>query len=347
MWTSKPTPYNVGDEQAAADYARTRQKLKDDQRRRSEGGPLTVAEWAKRWIEERETLQLATLRDDKGRLEHVLERIGGMLITTVKPKDIRDLVRSLRRTELAPRTIRNIYGVTHTMFRDAAIEEVIETNPCMLKRDDLPAKMDKDPEWRSAATYTRAEVRALITDECVPAVRRIQYALKALAGLRHGEVAGLRWRHHDATAEPLARLVIATSYNKGRTKTEVTRRVPVHAELAQLLAAWRATWAEIHGREPETDDLVAPTKDGALFSANLAGKYMRADLGKLGLRAKASSRNRGGHDLRAWFITTCQECGAHRDLLRVITHTAQSDVIGGYTRASWPALCAEVAKLTL
>src|SRR5262249_53032506 len=50
-------------------------------------------------------------------------------------------------------------------------------------------------------------------------------------------------------------------------------------------------------------------------------------------------------DLRSWFITTCQEHGAHRDLLRVCTHGRGSDVVDGYTRAQWPALCAEVAKL--
>jgi hypothetical protein len=59
------------------------------------------------------------------------------------------------------------------------------------------------------------------------------------------------------------------------------------------------------------------------------------------------TRNRGSRDMRSWFISTCQETGARRDLLRVITHTAPSDVMGGYTRASWPALCAEVAKLRI
>ena len=70
------------------------------------------------------------------------------------------------------------------------------------------------------------------------------------------------------------------------------------------------------------------------------------DLDALGLRIEAGEhRDRGGHDLRSWFITTCQEHGAHRDLLRVVTHTSKGDVVSGYTRAQWPALCAEVGKL--
>ena len=82
------------------------------------------------------------------------------------------------------------------------------------------------------------------------------------------------------------------------------------------------------------------------IDASDAVHAFKDDLAVLGLRVEAGEhRDRGGHDLRSWFITTCQEHGAHRDLLRVVTHTAKGDVVSGYTRAQWPALCAEVAKL--
>ncbi|HEX7837138.1 MAG TPA: hypothetical protein VF469_06720 [Kofleriaceae bacterium] len=29
----------------------------------------------------------------------------------------------------------------------------------------------------------------------------------------------------------------------------------------------------------------------------------------------------------------------------MVTHTSKGDVVSGYTRAQWPALCAEVGKL--
>lgn len=47
--------------------------------------------------------------------------------------------------ELAPRTIHNVYGDAHAMFRDAVVEELIESSPCVLPRGDLPPKVDKDP----------------------------------------------------------------------------------------------------------------------------------------------------------------------------------------------------------
>ena len=67
-----------------------------------------------------------------------------------------------------------------------------------------------------------------------------------------------------------------------------------------------------------------------------------------GLRTSAGEfRDRGGHDLRAWLISSCQEHGAHHDLLRVVTHTAKGDIVSGDTRATWATLCAEVAELRL
>ena len=67
-----------------------------------------------------------------------------------------------------------------------------------------------------------------------------------------------------------------------------------------------------------------------------------------GLRIEASAeRARGGHDLRSWFITRAQERGAHRDLLRIVSHGIGSDVMSGYTRTTWAALCGEMAKLAI
>jgi integrase len=240
------------------------------------------------------------------------------------------------------------------MFHDALVEDLVDATPCVLKRNELPKKIDKDPEWRAAATYTRQEIERLISEPTIPADRHLLYALKALAGLRHGEAASLRWRHYEPSLEPLGRLLIATSLHakSGKekdTKTGVPRRVPVHPVLAKLLAAWKAGgWEALYGRRPTPEDVVVPTRNLTMRQPPESQEALVGDLERLGLRVQAGgNRNRGGHDMRSWFISTCQENGAHRDLLRVITHTAPSDVMGGYTRVCWPALCAEVAKLRI
>jgi len=64
------------------------------------------------------------------------------------------------------------------------------------------------------------------------------------------------------THEPLGCLVVATSYDTGRTKADVTRRVTVHATFAKILAAWKLSdWERIYGYAPTIDDLIVPTRN--------------------------------------------------------------------------------------
>jgi integrase len=231
------------------------------------------------------------------------------------------------------------------MFRDALTEELITTSPCDPPPPDLPRKVDADPEWRDRAVFSVDEVRMLITDPRVPIRRRVEYALKALAGLRHGEVAGLRWRQIAPDA-PLPRLTVARSYDHARTKTGVARAVPIHPALAAILVGWRRLWPSVYDREPGPDDLVVPTRHHTMLDATDAGRDMRDHLAALGLRVQASAdRARGGHDLRAWMISTALEHGADGVALQRVTHTRPRDVIAGYTRLPWAALCAAVACL--
>ncbi len=49
------------------------------------------------------------------------------------------------------------------------------------------------------------------------------------------------------------------AYNKGRTKTKVPRRMPVHPTLAAMLAEWKLVgWEQMIGRAPTANDLLVP-----------------------------------------------------------------------------------------
>ena len=100
---------------------------------------------------------------------------------------------------------------------------------------------------------------SLISDERISLSRRVFYCLMGLGRLRHGEAAGLRWRHVEPEIEPLGRLLIATSYDLSRTNTNTSRPVPIHPTQAALLAEWKLSgWAALMERMPEPDDLVVP-----------------------------------------------------------------------------------------
>ena len=102
-------------------------------------GPITVARYAKGWSERRKIAGVADWKNDKARLRlHALPMIGRLKLREVRARHLKDLFLSLRTTtELAPSTIRNVYGVLAALFREAAVDDLIDRNPCILTKAEL------------------------------------------------------------------------------------------------------------------------------------------------------------------------------------------------------------------
>ncbi len=382
-WKNKPTPYYLGQEQLAERYVKHMYRgLKAKARGTEAGaGPVTVREYVYRWLKEREERGVSSAKTERTRMNrYVLPMLGDLALDEVRPFHVRDLVRALKnktfqelgvrfKTEdkqkakknytstrindkLGARTVNHIYRMLKNMFDNAIVDELVMSNPVVVKEGELPKKVDKDPEWRINATWTVHEIERLISDPVIPPVRRVLYALKSLSGMRHQEAAALCWRHRDTRAEPLNRLNIVQAYDSIQkviksTKTEETRAVPEHPTLTKILNVWRLEhWPRIYGRQPTEDDLVIPTRTMQCINATVACRAMKDDLDALGLRKEAGKfRTRQGHDMRSWYRTRCVEDGADSALIDRTTHAAPKDVKGGYDRYSWAAICREVAKL--
>jgi integrase len=342
-WVQIPTPYRVGQEEEAEALLR---KARDHVQASLEAagpGVLTVAGWAKRWLDSRPQ---HSRWYDESRLDlHVLPVIGSLRLDEVRPRHMLDVVERARAT-LAPRTVRNLYGVAQAMFRDALVRDLIERTPCELRRPHLPTVSDRDPAWRAAAVFSRAELWTLTHPH--PAIEpdsTVSYAVLGFAGLRHGEMAGLRWRDYEPDAAPLGRLHIWTSYGRGRTKTGAERLMPAHPVLAEILREWRSEgWASLMGRDPEPGDLILPLpvstrrKAEAMRTKQFTYKRAVRHLKALGWRARRV------HDLRRTFLSLAQEDGADPNILKRGTHAPPRDVIALYTSIEWARLCREVAK---
>lgn len=314
--------------------------------------PRTTLEIARSWVK---TLPKAQAIDDGRRIEYLARApLGARPAAAVVHDDLHAFVAwlieqpSQRGGTLAPRTVRNVHDALRRMFAWAASKSValVPSNPCATPPDNLPALEDKHAEFRAGAVFTRAEAVALCTDPRVPPDRRVLYALLLLTGCRFGEVAALRWRHWSADLAPLGRLLIALSVERAtraekRTKTGVTREVPVHPTLAALLAAWqRDGWREMLGRAPTADDYLIPSREGRARSVRLAHARLQEDLGRLGLR------NRRVHDARRTFVSLCRDDGARGEILRHVTHGARRrDMLDVYSTLGWATYCAEVARL--
>jgi len=132
---------------------------------------------------------------------------------------------------------------------------------------------------------------------------------------------------------------ISHQYDEAPLKTGVSREVPVHPVLAQLLEEWRELgFRQAFGRNPTPGDFIAPNRDFNCRTADAADDDFLDDLAKIGLR------RRRGHDSRRTFTTIAQIDGARRDILKVITHAPSTDdIVGVYTSFPWPVLCQQVA----
>jgi integrase len=324
-------------------------------------GPMTVARWATLWLRTREVKGISSVDDYRSRLEHhVLPHIGAMRIDDVTAEHVMEIMRLVAKAGLAPRTQRHVYQVMQAMF-NKAVPRLLVVSPCSIDSEDLPSKTDADPEWRPTALFERSEVAELITNTLIPEDRRVLYAVMFLTGMRIGEISALHFRHYIPTMEPLGQLRVGRSYNSKKrkvkgTKTDRPRLIPVHPWLAQILERWRAVgWEKMMGRPPGHDDILIPSRTGARRNASTAWKQLNGGTSRGGGRKAPTQgdlqrlgfRPRRQHDARRTFITYARADGARKDLLRLITHGAEGDIVDIYTEMPWAPLCEEVAKLRM
>lgn len=335
-----------------------------EERAAEANGVMTLAKYAGAWVASRRRRKITTAKDDEARLrDHVLCALGARPLAEVARKDVRVLFRAMMdAAELAPRTIRHVYGTLHTLFEHAVADELVAATPCTLKVElgELPEKLDKDPLWRAQAIYSRAEARQLCTSSEVDAWRRVLYAILFFAGLRIGEALGRRWGHYDRERRPLGALSVHSAWSTNDreergTKTRRPREVPVHPELAAVLADWRLRgWAEHVGRPPTDYDWIIPPSPRRQGSPSAPWgahgrprgskgvlKRLRADCEALGFPA-----SRRTHDTRSTFITGARSDGAVDSMLKWVSHgPGKKTILDDYTKPPWEVLCAQVLKI--
>jgi hypothetical protein len=91
------------------------------------------------------------------------------------------------------------------VLHDAQVDELIDANPCVLKKGDLPTKVDADPTWRKSAVFTRDEIETLVSHVSLPEDRRALYGLIFLGAMHFGEDHPI-WADQDLAHASVARL---------------------------------------------------------------------------------------------------------------------------------------------
>ncbi len=243
-------------------------------------------------------------------------------------------------SNMEAKTFRNVYGVVHTMFHDAVVNEKIAVNPCVLSRSDLPAR-----RARKGRRYEDEESRELVWSTLLPVDVRMLFCLLSYTGERVGEGCGHIWSNWDPHSEPLGALTLEWAYDRQPLKSTQDkgrpRIIPVHPELAEALGWWkREGWAAFYGRPPRPEDPIIPNlfKRGHHTVKSIYHRSRDAFTeAKLGWKAH--------HACRHAFMTTARRRGAIELYIERITHNASGSMVDHYTHTEWDPLCDVVLRL--
>jgi integrase len=319
---------------------------------------LTVSKWVDDWLVSQTYTEAPK---DLMRVRAWLPRtsLARLPLREVTPKVIAVWLRELRKLpnargrKAAPRTLRNVVDLVARALRYAVFEEHLTQDPFAVIPGELrPQSVDADPTRRRGRRFTLADLVRLIACAEAPDDRRVLYTLFVLSGARLGEAVGLRWC--DITPEaPLARLTIAEQWHQRLrmrmpTKTDAVREVPVHPELARVLAWWRTRWADWYGQAPTDQDLIVPARRTRMMPS-LGGSRRQASVW-LGLHTdlkRAALVAHRTHDLRHTFVSLCADAGMAAEVAQRWTHTTRTSgsAVDLYRAPSWQRQCEEMLKL--
>jgi integrase len=279
-----------------------------------EAGKLTVGEHMARWLSDsvRATVRRSTfVRYEQVTRLHVVPAFGRVKLKNLTPAHVRGLYQEKLNEGLAPRTVQYVHATLHKALKQAVADGLIPRNVTEAVKAPRPQKKEVRP---LDAVQARAFLEAARGDRL-----EALFVVAVTAGLREGEILGLRWEDLDLAAGKLAvrrfldyggkEPVFEPPKNGNGRSIKLTRRAvealerhrpAQNAERLRLGALW-----EDHG-------LVFPAHTGKpMRSYSLTGgPYLRL------LKRAGSSEKTRFHDLRHTCATLLLKRGVHPKLVQ-------------------------------
>jgi integrase len=236
------------------------------------GPKKTLSELAEEWLVRRDATHRAA-RDDRYRWKNHLEPpLGDLEPDAVDLGLLRELIERKLAEKLAPSTVLLLVRLLSTFYTDLIEQGHATKNPArMLPRSTRRLiRPSHDPKTTSFVE-DRADVVRIY--QALPEPVNVAYAIGALAGLRTGEILGLRWDHVNLQKR---RIHVQESMT-GPLKDDESRIVPIVDGLATVLSARRK-------KHPD-DELVIPpmNKRGVHLRQNTLRSHLDKALEKLEL----------------------------------------------------------------
>jgi integrase len=306
---------------------------------------VTVGEYLEAWLPMMR-LRPSTMALYRTQISaYVLPRLGAVRLQQLTPAMLDALYIDLERAggrrgrSFSAKTVRNVHVMLHRAFDRAAQRSLIARNPAALAEKPKPRRHELQP-WTAEETgrFLQAAAGDWLHDA---------FVLIATAGLRRGEVLGLRWADVDLDRASLAvrraLVVVANVPTLQEPKTEAGRRqVPLASQAIAVLRAHRKrqakerlAYADVH----VGGDLVFAQEDGSpVHPDRLLDAFHR-------ISKAADLRRTRPHDLRHGWATRALEAGVPAKVVQeILGHSSAMVTLDIYSHVV-PTMKADAAQL--
>lgn len=256
---------------------------------------------------------------------HIEPHLGDVRLCDLSPRVLREWLDKLATTRTARPGETNDEGRT---LSASTIRTVVVALRQLAKANDVPLTVplasslrQKRRKSRPRALQSLEDVRALLA-ACRDDWFRVACALACHLGARLGEIASLRWRHVGANTVTIALSWEGPLKARYEDDEEAARELPLGAELAGILAAWRAV-----------------TRGGPNDLVVLVGgvRPLREGYDDMAAKTRAACKRAGlapltFHSLRATYATLTADAGLPIGKLQVLLGHADASTTGIYIR---------------
>jgi integrase len=160
-----------------------------------DAGIITVGEYLDCWLNDsvRDTVRRRTWeRYEQFVRVHLTPALGKLKLAKLTPAHVRGLYRDKLNSGLAPRTVLHIHRAFSKALKQAATDGLIPRNPAAPVKPPQPRREEIRP-------LNREQVRALFEAASGDRLEAL-YIVAVTAGLRRGELQGLKWDDLDLEA---------------------------------------------------------------------------------------------------------------------------------------------------
>jgi integrase len=277
--------------------------------------PVTFAKFAREWLDtypDSKDLKYSTVEGYDGTIEkHLIPALGEKRLDSIDVAAIERYVaqkqkevRPDERVGYAPRTLNHHLNLLHLLFKAAERRGLVRGNP--VAAVERPRKSRR--RWAILSPVEIGRV-ARAFDELIDQAEdeaertwrgqaRVVFMTVIGAGLRRGEILGLRWRHVFLADPESPRLEVRETFVRGRTDTPKSEKSERTISLDQALAG---ELMDHRGRSPFSgdDERVFCSQTGGAIDPKRYADTLRLALAK----AKIEQPVRPFHDGRHTSIT--------------------------------------------